>query len=127
MVILDTNIIIDHLRQTSALSQLITFTQKHPQESLALSIISVQELYQGKSTAQETKEAAMLATVHGLQILPYTYETAELAGRISRDSEVLLEFPDAAIAATAILQTAPLLTFNQKHFASIPNLELFDF
>jgi len=124
MVILDTSVIIDHLRQNPSSSRLLTFAKKHPQESLGISTISIQELYQGGSTRSQEAENKLLTTISSLQILPYTYEVAELAGKISRDSKVVMEFPDAAIAATAILTEAKLYTLNKKDFKGIPDLIL---
>ena len=124
MVILDTSVIIDHLRQDPSSSSLLAFSKKSPREEIGISIISLQELYQGESTRQTQKENHLLATVSGLQVLPYTYEVAELAGKISRDSEYDLEFVDAAIAATTIHNGAKLFTLNKKHFVNIPDLEL---
>jgi predicted nucleic acid-binding protein len=60
------------------------------------------------------------------QLMPYNYEIAKLAGEIVRDNKNLVEFPDAAIAATALVNEAELLTLNKKHFAGIKGLELFD-
>ncbi len=56
--------------------------------------------------------------------LPYTYEIAELAGSLTRDSKQLLLFADAAIAATALSNGASLATLNKKDFATIPGIEL---
>jgi predicted nucleic acid-binding protein len=124
MVILDTNIIIDHLRQPPSRSKLVAFSKSHPRQSLAISLISIQELYQGKSTLEESQENILLATVSSLKILPYTYEVSELAGKLHRDSKTPIEFADAAIAATAILNDAKLVTLNKKHFNNIPELKL---
>ena len=124
MVILDTNVLIDHLRQDPSLSRLIAFSKKHPEELLGMSIISVQELYQGKSTLDENKENVLLATINSLQLLPYTYEVSELAGKIARDLVLPIEFADVAIAATAIMNGAKLYTLNPKHFENISDLQL---
>ena len=125
MVILDTGIIIDHLRlaKNSQNSILIRIVKQKPKETLALSIISVQELYEGQSTQDEDKEQALLATISPLRILPYTYEVAELAGKIARDLKQSIELADAAIAATAITNGCQLLTLNKKDFANIKNLD----
>mgnify|MGYP001602359360 FL=1 len=66
----------------------------------------------------------LLATITPLTIVPYTFEIAEQAGKIARDFLHPIEFADAAIAATAIVQGGKLLTLNQKHFIGIPELEL---
>jgi len=125
MVILDTNIIIDHLRQSGkGKTALMKFVSDQPKEKLSLSVISVQELYEGRSTKSEKEEQLLLATISPLRILPYTYKIAKLAGTIARDLDRPIELADAAIAATAVANGADLLTLNQKDLENIPDLKL---
>ncbi len=127
MVVLDTSIIIDHLRQPKEKETYLTkIAKQKPKEELAISMISVQELYEGKSTKDGEKEQHLLATIVPLQILLYTYEVAQLAGKIARDLGRSIELADAAIAATAIINGAQLLTLNKKDFLGIEGLKLFD-
>lgn len=124
MVILDTSIVIDHLRQPKKKkSHLVKIAKQRPKETLALSIVSIQELYEGQSTKDEEKEQYLLATIAPLKILPYTYEVARLAGEIARDLGHTIELADAAIAATAIVNGAELLTLNKKDFRGVKGLE----
>lgn len=124
MVILDTNIIIDHVRQPGKESCLTRFIKQFPTETLGMSIISIQELYEEKSTRDSEKEEILLTTISLAEIIPYTYEVAEMAGKISRESKLPVGFPDAAIAATTIINSAKLLTLNTKDFRGIGDLEL---
>jgi|SRR3989344_1876337 len=126
MVVLDTNVIIDHLRQSNTTidTHLMEVAKKISKESLAISVISIQELYEGKSTRNKSKEMYLLTTISALKILPYTYEIAKLAGEIARDLNRSTELADAAIAATCIINSAELFTLNAKHFKNINNLEL---
>ena len=126
MVVLDTNIIIDHLRLQSAKadSKLMHIARQKPKETLAISIISVQELYEGRSTKDGQKEQYLLATISPLKILPYSYDIAKLAGEIARDLERPIELADATIAATTILNGSSLMTSNTKDFVGIPRLQL---
>jgi predicted nucleic acid-binding protein len=128
MVVIDTNIIIDHLRlqKTEQESLLMKLAKQLPKETLALSIISIQELYEGLSTRDSQKEQYLLATISPLKILSYTYETAQLAGQIARDLNHPIELADAAIAATTILNGASLQTINKKDFIDIKDLQLFN-
>jgi predicted nucleic acid-binding protein len=128
MVVLDTNIIIDHLRlqDKQRPSQLIKITKSHPKEVLALSMLSVQELYEGRSTSDSQKEQYLLATISPLRIMPYSYEIAQLAGELARDLYHPIELADAAIAATAIVNNAMLATANTKDFVGISRLHLQD-
>ena len=124
MVVLDSNIVIDHLRQYPKKSKLREIEEKTLAGSLAISIITVQELYEGKSTLDEAREEILVEVISNLKILPYTFETAKLAGVIARDLDYPIDFADAAIAATAILNKAPLLTLNKKDFKGIKGLKL---
>jgi predicted nucleic acid-binding protein len=126
MVVLDTSIIVDHLRlqEKDRDSKLITLVKNNPDEILAISMISVQELYEGQSTKNQEKEQYLLATISPLKILPYTYEVAQLAGELARDLGQPIELADAAIAATAISNEASLATLNTKDFSGIKALEL---
>jgi len=127
MVILDTNIIIDHLRQPKGKdTQLKRVVQTTAKENLAVSIISLQELYEGSSTRVKSKESDLITTITPLRILPYNYEVAQLAGEIARDINRPIEFADAAIAATTIINGATLFTLNKKDFVDIADLELLD-
>lgn len=124
MVILDTNVIIDHLRQIGKKSHLRKLAEKTPKQTLALSMVSVQELYEGQSTKIEQREQTLLATISPLRILPYTYEIAKLAGEIARDLNRSISIADAAIASTAIINGCELATLNKKDFRGIEDLEL---
>lgn len=128
MVILDTNIIIDHLRlqNKNQDSLLMVLVKKHPKEDIAISMITIQELYEGSSTNDTHKEQFLLATISPLKILPYTYEVAQLAGEIARDLERPIELADAAIAATTILNGGKLATLDKTDFRGIQRLVVED-
>lgn len=128
MVILDTSIIIDHLRSNkiNKTSTLLSFVASNPSESLALSVISVQELYEGKSTTFPKRETELLSIIAPMKILPYDYQTAKLAGQIARDIPSPLELADCAIAASAILNNCGLLTLNTKDFSKIKLVKLIE-
>lgn len=125
MVILDTNIIIDHLRLWSKKrSALDEINEKISTNNLALSIVSIQELFTGKSTKEVVIEERILKLASSLKVLSYTQEISKLAGEILRDIAPDIGFADAAIAATAILNKAKLFTLNKKDFQDIKGLKL---
>ena len=125
MILLDTNIIIDHLRVLSKkLSHLEIINQKE-KNNLAISVVTIQELYEGKSTLYETQKKELLAIISQLKILSYTYEIAQYAGELARDLSRPIEFPDAAIASTAIINHCQLCTLNHKDFKNIKQLQLY--
>lgn len=127
MVVLDTNIIIDHLRQSpKKQTHLKKMVKKYKEYNLAISVITIQEIYEGKSTKEIEKEEKFLSTISHLKILPYTFEVAQLAGEIARDLDKTIDLADAAIAATVIINGYSLFTNNKKDFADIKNLQLID-
>lgn len=127
MVIFDTNIIIDHLRQRGdADTTLLRLTAVIPLAELAISVISIQELFEGKSSKDREKQNALYSVIAPLTILPYTTEVARRAGEIARDAKAPIEFADAGIAATAMIHHAELCTLNVKHFRDIPDLRLYE-
>lgn len=123
MVVCDTNILIDYVRQKrreqSVLEQI---TEKEGRSKLAISILTVQELFQGKSASNPTIEQSLMTLIVSFRVYPYTYEVARRAGEITRERDI--SFVDAAIAATAIVNGALLATLNKRDFAGIPGLEL---
>lgn len=123
MVVLDTNIVIDHLRRPAGVTVLTQFMQRHPQEELAISTITIQELYEGKSTVIKDRERDLLASLAPFEILAYSHEVAEAAGKICRDTTKQYDFPDAAIAATCLVNHCALATLNKKDFSGIEGLE----
>ena len=124
MVVLDTNIVIDHLRTKNPQSRLEQFRANFPQDELAVSIVTIQELFEGESTRNEVEETFLLATLRGVRLVPYNIEVAQVAGKLARDLGRPIDFPDAAIAATAIANGARLATLNKKDFVGIKDLEL---
>lgn len=126
MVILDTNILIDHLRRRQKPTVLDKLEEKNKGEIFCISMITIQELYEGKSTIDENKEKDILTLINNLRVFPYNYEIAKYAGTVARDSKKHIDLADAAIAATAILNEAQLLTLNRKDFVGIKDLELLE-
>ena len=116
--LVDTNILIDHLRGTPKATTFLR--QARSAGTLWLSAITVAEVYAGRGTRQ-TKDAAKLNRLLNLFRIAYVDRSvARLGGEITRDCGTAL--PDALIAATAIRKGLVLATRNASHFANIPNL-----
>lgn len=125
MVILDTNIIIDHLRQSKKKKTILTsMVEKFSREALAISIVSIQELFEGQSTKNKEKEDDLLETISSLKLIPYNFEVAKMAGEIARDLKRSLNLADAAVAATAIVHGASLATLDKRDFQGIKDLQV---
>jgi predicted nucleic acid-binding protein len=127
MVVIDTSVIIDHLR---CITDKETYFEKllrvYQMDNLSISLITVQELYVGKSSLDNDQENRILSIISPLSILPYNYQVAKSAGELVRDSKEIIQFADAAIAATAIQNNASLATLNIKDFKKINKIKLLD-
>jgi len=125
MVVLDTNILIDHLRRKKSIDSVLSrFLQDNPNENIAISILTIQELFTGQSSREPQIEQIIFDLIDPYKKLEYSFQIAKLAGELSRDSKSQPQFADAAIAATCILNDAKLLTLNQKDFTGIKELEI---
>jgi len=124
MVIIDTSTLIDYLRRPQENSPFKEFINQDRKEMLAISILTIQELYVGKSSKEVKREGFFLNIVSKMKILQYNYQIAQLAGELTRDYHTNFDFADAAIAATAILNKAKFFTLNKKDFKGIKGLKL---
>ena len=128
MVILDTNVLIDHIRlnRIGGKSILDLLAQKLNINDFSISIISVQELFIGRSMENKNESAYVKDLLSEMNIMPYVFSTAALAGVLMRKSKDMLDFADAAIAATCLENEYELCTLNLKHFTNISSLKVFD-
>lgn len=125
MVIIDTSLIIDHLRQQTLEDTILaSLSLKYPCTELTISTITIQEIFAGKSSLYKNPLEKIAITLANLTTVDYSVEIAKLAGTLARDSRTNLQFADAAIAATTIHYGASLATLNTKDFKDIPHLKL---
>jgi toxin FitB len=111
-LLVDTDVFADHLRGEREF--------RRGDDSISYSVITRAELLAGAS-AQEERVERLLAPFPELEV---ERETAELAGRLRRETGVLL--PAALIAATAIRNDLALVTSNAEDFERVPDLRLID-
>ncbi len=123
-VVIDTNIIIDHLRLIREEQSLFEICVEDPKIDPLISTTTIQELFVGQSSLNEEQEIKIKKILGSIKIVDITAEIAQLAGQIMRDTKASVQFADAQIAATAILNKAKLLTLNKKDFQGIKNLKL---
>jgi tRNA(fMet)-specific endonuclease VapC len=119
MIVLDTNVFIDLLRNYAPAAD---FFQSLDPEKVLFSAITESELVAGKENEHPEKREKLLHFLHVWRKIPLTNPVASLAGDISRRNG--LAIPDAIIAATAILNHAELVTRNMKDFKAVPGLKL---
>ena len=120
MTLLDTNILIEILKNNQqSIQQVIAL--KHP---LAISSITAMELIYGARNKQEALR---------LEEFIAEFEVTHLNAQISDLAyQLIIEFakshnldiPDALIAATAIHNRMPFLTYNSKDFRFLPAIDL---
>lgn len=124
MVVLDTNILIDHLRQGNESQLLASLFERYGVANLSVCIVTVQELFAGASSKFQKEK--ILTLLDSLKVWPYTHKVAKLAGEVERDFKRDVEFADAAIAATCLSNNCQLATLNGKDFAGITGLQMVD-
>ncbi|MGA2164560.1 MAG: type II toxin-antitoxin system VapC family toxin [Solirubrobacteraceae bacterium] len=107
-VLLDTDVLIDHMRGRR---HLVT-------DKTAVSVVTRSELFAG----DERHEAAVDELLEDCEEIEVSPEIARRAGRIKRQTG--LQIADAMIAATALEHGLPLMTRNRRHFERVAGLEL---
>ncbi len=119
MILIDTNVFIDFLRNYSPA---IDFFQSLNPENVLFSAVTEAELVAGKANDENDKREKLLHFLHIWNKIPMTNPVASLAGDIVRQCG--LEIPDAIIAATAVLNRADLITHNVRDFKRVPGLKV---
>jgi hypothetical protein len=119
MIILDSDIMIDLLRQHPSA---VAWLDSLGEEEIILPGFVVMELLQGcRNKAEQAKVEQVLRGFEIVWPLPETCEAAlEVFAQYHLSQGVGLL--DALIGQTAVALNLPLHTFNRKHYAAIPNL-----
>ena len=119
--LVDTSILIDHLRGVQAARDLLTdaVAQRRP---LIGSMLTRIEVLAGMRTKEEAKTRALLGV---LRWVPVDAALAEAAGVLARRyvrSHPGIDTVDYVIAATMSAEQADLWTLNVRHFPMVPGL-----
>ncbi|MGH2853457.1 MAG: type II toxin-antitoxin system VapC family toxin [Solirubrobacteraceae bacterium] len=107
-VLLDTDVLIDHLRGRRHLDT----------GNTAVSVVTRTELFAG----DERQEDAIDALLEDCEEVDVDPPIARRAGRVKRQTG--LQIADALIAATALERKLPLMTRNKRHFDRVAGLQL---
>lgn len=119
MIILDSDIMIDLLRKHPPA---ITWIASLGDEEIALSGFVMMELIQGCRNKAEQEKLARSVTSYSV-VWPSSKTCDEALSVFSLyHLSHALGLLDALIGETALALNLPLHTFNQKHYAAIPNL-----
>ena len=122
-MVIDTTLFIEHLRATK--KKETTLATLPEDAELYVSAVTAYELYIGAKTPEKQSDVDLLLA--GLEILPFSFPVAQLAGDIFhnlRTRNQLIEFRDIFIGATALHYNIPVKTLNTKHFERIEGLDL---
>lgn len=119
-IIVDTSIIIDYLRTkdlNSLYAKLIT------DNTLIVSLISIAELYSGKSIRKKEQKEIIEKIIDSLEVIIPDIKIAKNAGRLR--AEYQLSLSDAFIAALTLDLDLPLATLDYSDFKKIKGLKLY--
>ena len=121
MVLCDTNIFINAFNGRQAT---IDRLQEIGLEQIALSVITIMELYQGMGNKVEL--AQMKKRIRYYDVVEIDNATSGLATTLIENFKLShgLQIPDAIIGATAVIHQIPLFTYNIKDFNFIPGIVL---
>ena len=122
MILIDTNVFVDHLRGFPPAVK--WFESISRREDVLFSAITESELVAGKECRDAHRKEILLRFLSHWNKVLVTNEVAVLAGDLVRDHGLLV--PDALIAAAAISRRASLITKNVKDFKKISLLKVLE-
>jgi tRNA(fMet)-specific endonuclease VapC len=124
--LIDTDWVIDHLNQIDAVVSRLTALRP---EGLAISVISLAELYEGVfgSHDPEESERALDAFLEDVTVLGIDEEIGKLFGRerarLRRQGTLPGDF-DLLIGVTALRHNLTVLTNNRRHFELVEGIQI---
>ena len=121
LLMLDTNIVVDYLRQKP---KTLAFIENYGKANLALSPIVSMEVYQGVLNKQDLERTRK--KLNGFAYLPLDQNIVQLALKLQQTYILShhIGIPDTLIAATALVFDIELKTHNLKDFQFIPTLKV---
>ncbi|GGM76063.1 hypothetical protein GCM10010967_04540 [Dyadobacter beijingensis] len=122
-LVIDTGIFIEYLRKTEKSKTILASLPND--SSLFVSAVTVYELMMGATNDQKKKDVEIL--LEGVSVLPFDEEVSMKAAEIYhnlRRRNLMIEFRDIFIAATALVFQLPIKTLNKDHFQRIETLDL---
>lgn len=124
-VVVDTSILIDHLRGSPLWTRHILPKIEAEEAELFAPTIVIFELFSGTSTRSSTTVRMVKELLSDFQIMDLTEDIAKRAGELYRDVDKTLQVPDYIIAASCLSIGGVLVTLNTKHFQQIQGLALY--
>lgn len=121
-IVLDTDVLIDFLRQPQKLTLFSKLLGDKKLEILLPAVV-LTELYIGESAARANQKKRLEAVFRRTKLVLADKDISKRAGVLMRDFPHLY-LADALVAATALEKKALLCTFNKSHFEKILSLKL---
>lgn len=122
-VVVDSDILIDHLRLTSKILDLILKEVKNKKLKAYLPGIVASEIYSGNDAGESSNLLKINSLLDLFEFVPANQVISKTAGFLVRDYKVAIG--DATVAATALSIKAKLATRNKKDFGNIKGLKFF--
>lgn len=122
-VVVDSDILIDHLRFHSDLLDTIFYQLLSKKLKAYLPSVVASEIYSGKDTKESMQLKVVEELLGQLEFIPADKEISKIAGFLIRDRG--LGLADAIVAATTLSLNAKLATRNTKDFSNIKGLKFF--
>ncbi|RLG46062.1 MAG: hypothetical protein DRN92_05950 [Thermoproteota archaeon] len=125
--LIDTDWVIDHFNRVEKVTKKL---EELAPEGLALSIISLAELYEGVYYSRDPSESERILKeflTSDLEVLGIDEETCKIfgreRGRLRREGKIISDF-DLLIASTCLRHNLILLTNNRRHYELVKGLEI---
>jgi len=124
--LIDTDWVIDHLNQVE---RVVTRLKELRPQGLALSIVSLAELYEGVQYSRDPdrSQQALDAFLEDVSVLGIDEEICQLfgreRGRLRKAGQLIGDF-DLLIAATGLHYGLTVLTNNRQHFERVAGLQI---
>lgn len=126
MSCLDSDILIDYLRNNKESISLIS-SLRNKGEDLSITSINSFELFKGLAKSSKLTEQEILDFLSNFNVLDFDYgsskKAAEIFNKLKEEGD-MLDVADIMIAATVITNGKFLITRNKKHFSRISELKL---
>ena len=115
----DTDVLVEYLRDRPGAAEYLESVEGR----FHVSVVTVAELFSG---ARESEEEPLHSFLRTFEILPITEHVAALGGRYRREYAPShgTGLGDALIAATATRAGCRLITFNDRHFPMLDEVEV---
>lgn len=122
VIVLDTSVVIDFLRRKKP-EETWFYKINLEYEEIQLSLITVAELYSGRSAYTRDGMIKLNGLLKGVRIKSPNMEVAKKAGELKMKYKI--HIPDAFIAALALDQNLPLATLDSGDFKKIKGLKFY--